>query len=55
MTQTPQTQSAGWFSRWWKRENSSGGGPIKASLGEESAFYFDKDLKRWVNKKVRFV
>jgi hypothetical protein len=27
--------------------------PIKAKLGEESAFYFDKDLKRWVNKKVR--
>ncbi|KAL8941404.1 MAG: hypothetical protein Q9211_001845 [Gyalolechia sp. 1 TL-2023] len=25
---------------------------IKAKLGEESSFYYDKDLKKWVNKKV---
>ena len=24
---------------------------IRANLGEESSFYFDKDLKKWVNKK----
>ncbi|KAL8751820.1 MAG: hypothetical protein Q9184_005938 [Pyrenodesmia sp. 2 TL-2023] len=24
---------------------------IKAKLGEESSFYYDKDLKKWVNKK----
>jgi hypothetical protein len=24
---------------------------IKAKLGEESSFYYDKELKRWVNKK----
>ncbi|KAM3423682.1 Protein transport protein sec16 [Cercospora zeina] len=26
-------------------------GPIKAKLGEENSFYFDKDLGKWVNKK----
>lgn len=53
-TQPAQSQSSGWFSRWWRRENTSGG-PVKASLGEESSFYYDKDLKRWVNKKVGYV
>jgi hypothetical protein len=47
----PNQQSSGWFSRWWSREGSSG--PVKATLGEESSFVYDKDLKRWVNKKVR--
>ncbi|KAG6818100.1 hypothetical protein H0H87_000004 [Tephrocybe sp. NHM501043] len=45
----PQPPS-GWLSRWWKKSDASPG-PVKASLGEESAFYYDKDLKRWVNKK----
>jgi len=40
-----------WLSRWWKK--SDGPGPIKANLGNESDFYFDKDQGRWVNKKVR--
>jgi hypothetical protein len=26
--------------------------PIKAKLGEASSFYYDPDLKRWVNKKA---
>ncbi|PIA99146.1 COPII coat assembly protein sec16 [Cercospora beticola] len=26
-------------------------GPIKAKLGEENSFYFDKDLGKWVNRK----
>ncbi|KIM29016.1 hypothetical protein M408DRAFT_16038 [Serendipita vermifera MAFF 305830] len=26
--------------------------PVKASLGEESAFYYDAELKKWVNKKA---
>lgn len=26
-------------------------GPIKAKLGEENSFFFDKDLGKWVNKK----
>ncbi|KXN89245.1 COPII coat assembly protein sec-16 [Leucoagaricus sp. SymC.cos] len=46
------TQSSGWFSRWWGRKDNTSGGPIKASLGEESSFYYDKELKRWVNKKA---
>ncbi|KAG0707731.1 hypothetical protein DFH29DRAFT_994755 [Suillus ampliporus] len=37
-----------WF---WKRPEATPG-PIKASLGQESAFYYDKELKRWVNKKA---
>ncbi|KAK2877801.1 hypothetical protein FQN49_001174 [Arthroderma sp. PD_2] len=42
----------GWFSGWFgKREQSASGGPIRAKLGEQSSFYFDEDLKRWVNKK----
>jgi COPII coat assembly protein SEC16 len=45
-------QSSSWFSRWWNREGSKG--PIKATLGEESSFVYDKELKRWVNKKVSF-
>lgn len=43
--------SGSWFSRWW-RSDSNTPGPVKASLGEESAFYYDKELKRWVNKKA---
>ncbi|KAH9063420.1 Sec23-binding domain of Sec16-domain-containing protein [Lactarius vividus] len=43
-------QSSGWFSRWWNKEGS--GGPVKATLGEESSFVYDKELKRWVNKKA---
>jgi hypothetical protein len=25
---------------------------VRANLGEESSFYYDAELKRWVNKKV---
>jgi hypothetical protein len=45
--------TSSWLGRWWKRSEASPG-PIKASLGEETSFYYDKELKRWVNKKVRF-
>ncbi|KAJ0269299.1 hypothetical protein COL922a_014763, partial [Colletotrichum nupharicola] len=46
----------GWFSFGWmkggnKEENNLAGKPIRAKLGEESSFYYDKDLKKWVNKK----
>ncbi|KAI9571534.1 Sec23-binding domain of Sec16-domain-containing protein [Boletus coccyginus] len=41
--------AASWLSRLWKRSDTPG--PIKASLGEETSFYYDKELKRWVNKK----
>jgi COPII coat assembly protein SEC16 len=43
-------QPSSWFSRWWNREGSKG--PVKATLGEESSFVYDKELKRWVNRKV---
>nr|GAT53207.1 copII vesicle coat protein [Mycena chlorophos] len=38
-----------WFGRWWKRSDAAPG-PVKANLGEETSFYYDKELKRWVNK-----
>ena len=54
-------QGSGWFGGWFRRPPSESppdagtpGKPIKAKLGEESAFYYDKDLKKWVNKKVSF-
>ena len=50
---------SGWFGGWFKRGGSepaeatgTPGKPIKAKLGEEMALVFDKDLKKWVNKKV---
>jgi hypothetical protein len=39
-----------WLSKWWKKDSAPG--PVKANLGDETAFYYDKELKRWVNKKV---
>lgn len=45
--------SGGWLSRIWKRSDSTGPAPVKANLGEESSFYYDKEQKRWVNKNVR--
>lgn len=47
-------EKKGWFGGWFggKKEQSIGPGPIKAKLGEESSFYYDKELKKWVNKKV---
>ena len=51
----PSNASSGtWLSRlglWGKRETTPG--PVKANLGEEKSFYYDKELKRWVNKNVR--
>ena len=46
--------SGGWLSRIWggKRADSTSPAPVKANLGEESTFYYDKELKRWVNKTV---
>jgi hypothetical protein len=48
--ETPEAGATSWFSRWWKRSDSRT--PIKANLGEEKSFYYDKELKRWVNKTV---
>ncbi|EEQ91606.1 COPII coat assembly protein SEC16 [Blastomyces dermatitidis ER-3] len=48
----PITEKKGWFSWWGKKDpNASSPGPIRAKLGEENSFYYDKELKRWVNKK----
>lgn len=52
------TSSTGsWLGRFWgKKEGMSdeGSKAKKAHLGEETSFYYDKETKRWVNKKVSF-
>lgn len=45
-------KGGGWLSGWFKKDPNAGPGPIKAKLGEENSFYYDPDLKKWVNKKV---
>ncbi|EED19280.1 COPII vesicle coat protein Sec16, putative [Talaromyces stipitatus ATCC 10500] len=51
--QRPAAPKKGWFGSWWggKKEGESSGGPIRAKLGEENSFYYDPELKKWVNKK----
>jgi len=44
-------KGGGWLSGWFKKDPNAGPGPIKAKLGEESSFYYDTDLGKWVNKK----
>ncbi|KAI9741957.1 MAG: vesicle coat component [Cirrosporium novae-zelandiae] len=46
-----QGDKKGWFGSLFSKRNSQNG-PIKAKLGEESSFYYDPDLKKWVNKKA---
>ncbi|KAJ5033359.1 uncharacterized protein L3040_008477 [Drepanopeziza brunnea f. sp. 'multigermtubi'] len=45
----------GWFGGGGKKESQDMGAapnkPIKAKLGEASSFYYDPELKRWINKK----
>lgn len=49
--------SKSWLGGWFKREASPANtpGPVRANLGEQSGFHYDKNLGRWVNKagKVR--
>lgn len=40
----------GWFS--WIRRSDSTPKPVRAKLGEENAFYYDENLKKWVNKRA---
>ena len=47
--------SGSWLGRWFSRSASATPGPVRANLGEETSFYYDKDLKRWVNKKVYYI
>ena len=51
--------SASWFGRLWGRSSSTDSATQaaqakakKAHLGEETSFVYDKELKRWVNKKA---
>ena len=49
-----ESTSSGWLGRWWGApKKDEGPKAVKAHLGEEKAFYYDPELKRWVNKKVR--
>lgn len=43
---------SGWFGGWFggKKKEDKDGKAWKAKLGEESTFYFDEKLKKWVNK-----
>ncbi|SNX84468.1 related to SEC16 - COPII vesicle coat protein required for ER transport vesicle budding [Melanopsichium pennsylvanicum] len=51
--------SASWFGRLWGRSSSTDSAAQaaqakakKAHLGEETSFVYDKELKRWVNRKA---
>jgi hypothetical protein len=53
-TELKSSTSNSWLGRWWNRGSSNTPGPVKANLGEEVSFYYDKELKRWVNKNVSY-
>ena len=40
----------GWFG--WLKKDTGEKKAIKAKLGNENSFYYDKDLKRWINKNA---
>ncbi|KAI6869830.1 hypothetical protein KC343_g2464 [Hortaea werneckii] len=43
----------GWFSGSGKKDQPQDlNKPIRAKLGEENSFYYDENLKKWVNKKA---
>ncbi|KAI6795773.1 hypothetical protein KC361_g4808 [Hortaea werneckii] len=43
----------GWFSSSGKKDQPQDlNKPIRAKLGEENSFYYDENLKKWVNKKA---
>ena len=44
--------SGSWLGGWFKKDPTAElNKPIRAKLGEESSFYYDAELKKWVNKK----
>lgn len=49
--QQAAAQKKGWFGGWFKKDPNAAPGPVRAKLGEQSSFYYDPDLKKWVNKK----
>ncbi|MBW0487823.1 hypothetical protein O181_027538 [Austropuccinia psidii MF-1] len=46
------TPSSSWLGRWFRRDASSGSGPVKANLGQDFSLVYDPETKRWVNKKA---
>lgn len=46
----PAQESEGWLSRLRGRKQDDKPKPIKAKLGQESTFYYDDELKRWIDK-----
>ena len=50
----------GWFGGWlggkkeadMRTSSAPASGPIRAKLGEENSFYYDPQLKKWINKKA---
>ncbi|ANB12296.1 Sec16p [Sugiyamaella lignohabitans] len=51
--ETSSDGKKGWFSGWFKKGEDDGQPKaVRAKLGEESSFYYDQELKRWVNKKA---
>lgn len=44
-------EKKGWFG-WLSKKNDNEPKAIKAKLGQENSFYFDPELKRWVNKNA---
>ena len=47
-------QKKGWFGGWLggKKDDNLSQGPVRAKLGEANSFYYDENLKKWVNKKA---
>lgn len=41
----------GWFGGWFGKKDPDAPQAVRAKLGEENSFYFDKELGKWVNKK----
>ncbi len=56
MSELKEQGSSGWLGRWWPgggKKEADGPKAVKAHLGDSSSsFYYDKELKKWVNKKV---
>ncbi|EDO16875.1 hypothetical protein Kpol_1024p29 [Vanderwaltozyma polyspora DSM 70294] len=45
-----QSKQGGWFK--WLKKDPNEKKPIKAKLGHKTTFYYDENLKRWVNKNA---
>jgi hypothetical protein len=45
-------KKGGWLTGWFKKDPNAPPAAIKAKLGDESSFFYDPDLGKWVNKKA---